>query len=66
VPLVELVLILEYKEYADLQKKPLEGIKIVLPAEADMHQWQIHMDGPKGSPYEVLGPTPTVLVDIPI
>lgn len=41
------------KEYAELQKKPLEGMKISLPSEADMHQWQILIDGPKGSPYEV-------------
>ena len=41
------------QEYADLQNKPLEGIKITLPSEADMHQWQINMEGPKGSPYEV-------------
>jgi len=40
------------KEYSELQKKPLEGMKISLPSEADMHQWQILIDGPKGSPYE--------------
>lgn len=41
------------KEYAELQKKPLEGMRISLPSEADIHQWQILVDGPKGSPYEV-------------
>ena len=40
------------QEYGDLQKKPLEGIKISLSNEADMHDWQVLMDGPKGSPYE--------------
>ena len=43
----------DIKEYSDLQKKPLDGMKISLPSEADMHQWQILLDGPKGSPYEV-------------
>ena len=42
------------QEYGDLQKKPLDGIKISLTDESDIHQWQINMDGPKGSPYEVL------------
>ena len=41
------------KEFGDLQRKPLEGMKISLASEADMHQWQILIDGPKGSPYEV-------------
>ena len=31
----------------------MEGIKINLVSEADLHQWQILLDGPKGSPYEV-------------
>ena len=44
------------QEYSELQKKPLEGMKISLPSEADMHQWQILIDGPKGSPYEVQCP----------
>ena len=41
------------KEYSELQKKPLDGMKISLASESDMHQWQILLDGPKGSPYEV-------------
>ena len=32
----------------------MDGIKISLPNEADMHQWQVLIDGPKGSAYEVL------------
>ena len=28
-------------------------MRISLPSEADIHQWQILIDGPKGSPYEV-------------
>ncbi|MDI1492243.1 MAG: hypothetical protein OHK93_003455 [Ramalina farinacea] len=40
------------KEFGDLQKTPLDGIKIILPNEADMLQWQITMEGPKGSAYE--------------
>ncbi|KAL2043928.1 hypothetical protein N7G274_003448 [Stereocaulon virgatum] len=40
------------KEYSELQKNPPLGMKISLPSEADMHQWQILIDGPKGSPYE--------------
>ena len=36
-----------------MQKTPLEGIKISLVSEADIHQWQIQMEGPKGSAYEV-------------
>ncbi|CAF9922851.1 MAG: Ubiquitin-conjugating enzyme E2 L3 [Alectoria fallacina] len=40
------------KEYADIQKKPLDGMRISLPSEADIHQWQILIDGPRGSPYE--------------
>ncbi|MCJ1276622.1 Ubiquitin-conjugating enzyme E2 L3 [Puttea exsequens] len=40
------------KEYAELQKRPLDGMKISLPNEGDMHQWQILIDGPKGSAYE--------------
>ena len=43
----------ETQEYAELQKTPLDGIKIILPNEADMHQWHITIEGPKGSPYEV-------------
>ena len=41
------------QEYADIQRKPLDGMRISLPSEADIHQWQILIDGPKGSPYEV-------------
>ena len=41
------------QEYADIQKKPLDGMRISLASEADLHQWQILIDGPKGSPYEV-------------
>ena len=41
------------QEYADIQKKPLDGMRVSLPSEADIHQWQILIDGPKGSPYEV-------------
>ena len=28
-------------------------MRVSLPSESDMHQWQILIDGPKGSPYEV-------------
>ena len=28
-------------------------MRISLPSDADIHQWQILIDGPKGSPYEV-------------
>ena len=28
-------------------------MRISLPSEADIHQWQILIDGPRGSPYEV-------------
>ena len=31
----------------------MDGIKIGLVSESDMHQWQILLDGPKGSAYEV-------------
>lgn len=41
------------QEYSELQKNQLEGIKISLVSEADLHQWQILMEGPKGSAYEV-------------
>lgn len=50
---LQISILMSHQEYADLQKKPVDGVKIVLPSEADMHQWQIYMDGPKASPYEV-------------
>lgn len=50
-----------FQEYGDLQKTPLEGIKISLVSEADLHQWQILMDGPKGSAYEVSHPNLNVI-----
>ncbi|KAG8525823.1 uncharacterized protein KY384_000583 [Bacidia gigantensis] len=51
------------KEYGDLQKKPLEGIKIIVPDEADMHLWHIEMQGPKGSAYE--GGVFTLVLSLP-
>lgn len=53
IPRLEATSLTEGQEYAELQKNPLDGIKIMLPNEADMHQWQIAIEGPKGSPYEV-------------
>ena len=41
------------QEYGDLQKTPIEGVKIQLASESDMHQWNVYIDGPKGSAYEV-------------
>jgi ubiquitin-conjugating enzyme E2 D/E len=38
---------------AEVTTSPPEGIKISLVDEANIHNWNITMDGPEGSPYAV-------------
>ncbi|KAI9821399.1 MAG: hypothetical protein M1832_003406 [Thelocarpon impressellum] len=39
------------QELAEVTKTPPDGIEAKLVDEADLHRWQITMDGPAGSPY---------------
>ncbi|KAH7336686.1 putative ubiquitin-conjugating enzyme E2 14 [Rhexocercosporidium sp. MPI-PUGE-AT-0058] len=39
------------KELAEVTESPPAGIKVTLVDEANIHNWNIVMDGPDGSPY---------------
>ncbi|KAK0100189.1 Ubiquitin-conjugating enzyme E2 L3 [Cadophora gregata] len=39
------------KELAEVTESPPAGIKVSLADEANVHTWNIIMDGPEGSPY---------------
>jgi len=50
-----------FKELAEVTTSPPEGIKVNLVDESNVHNWNIVMDGPEGSPYAVchsFGQTP--------
>ena len=40
------------KELRDLAKNPVEGL-VVEPSAADMFSWDITIEGPSNTPYEV-------------
>ena len=41
------------KELRDLAKSPVEGL-VVEPSAADMFNWDITIEGPANTPYEVI------------
>jgi hypothetical protein len=42
-----------WQEYAEVTSNPPAGITVAFVDEADVHKWNITMDGPEGSPYVV-------------
>ncbi|KAJ6004847.1 hypothetical protein N7540_012646 [Penicillium herquei] len=45
------------KELAELTESPPEGITVELADESNLYEWKVYMEGPEGSPYEVIRPT---------
>lgn len=41
------------QELAEVTSNPPAGIKVSLVDESNVHNWNIVMDGPEGSPYAV-------------
>lgn len=42
----------KFKEYTEITTQPPAGIHVTMD-EADVHKWNIILDGPEGSPYAV-------------
>lgn len=42
----------EFKEYTEITTQPPAGIHVAMD-DADVHKWNIVLDGPEGSPYAV-------------
>lgn len=42
----------KFKEYTEITTQPPAGIHVTMD-EADVHKWNIVLDGPEGSPYAV-------------
>jgi len=45
-----------FQELAEVTTSPPEGVKISLVDESNLHNWNVTMDGPEGSPYAVSSP----------
>ncbi len=43
----------QIQELAEVTTNPPAGIKVSLVDESNVHNWNVTMDGPEGSPYDV-------------